>query len=72
MLPIDSHILQKGVPIKTLKLRDVNLLLSKHYGNDWRNQDGIDLSFYSRILNLDLDLEDVICELQKESPLLII
>ena len=79
ILAIDKHILQKGVPVKKMKLRDVDSLLKSHFGDDWRNREGIDLTFYSQILDSQADEniqrnepEEERCELQEEAPFLVI
>jgi hypothetical protein len=44
-----------GCPVSTLKARDVDSLLQKHFG-DWRNRP--ELAFYAPILERTVDAED--------------
>lgn len=60
-------IIEQKNQLKEEKKNDVNSLLSKHYGIDWRENEALELGFYSYILD-DADTieieenEDVICE----------
>ncbi|GBP54416.1 hypothetical protein EVAR_29492_1 [Eumeta japonica] len=40
-----------GVPIKAAKLKDVNNLLTKHYGADWMHLE--ELKYYKNVLTRD-------------------
>lgn len=71
-----------GVPVKALKLRDVEKLLSTHFGNNWRDIES--LEYYKRVVPSSQDLlkqndnddeeapEEQMCEEQEESQLLLI
>ncbi|CAH1104020.1 unnamed protein product [Psylliodes chrysocephalus] len=41
--------------INPVKLNDVDNLLKKHFGADWRNVCGVDLTFYQRIIDSNND-----------------
>lgn len=43
--------LPNNVPVKQLKLIDVDNLLKKHFGVDWRNNPETDLSFYRNLID---------------------
>lgn len=49
IFPTEIHI---GIPPKPLKLKDVNKLLEKHFGPDWKNRE--DLDFYKHAIDDDV------------------
>lgn len=48
---IIPEIMPKTVPVKQSKLHDIDNLLKKHFGPDWRNMCGIDLTFHKSIID---------------------
>ena len=53
------------MPVKNAKLKDVDRLLSKHFGNEWRSQD--ELQYYREVMNFQCNLEDeTICHDEEE------
>lgn len=51
---IDPQPLQNEVPVKPLKLQDVDKLLKKHYGDEWRALE--ELSYYSKVIDAQREL----------------
>lgn len=66
---IQPSVILKRNTLKKEKKDDVNMLLSKHYGEDWRNNETLQFEFYKTVLdNIDDagDAEDeILCELQE-------
>lgn len=52
---MDPPILESGVPVAPDKLHDVNNLLEKHFGKDWRNLQTQELQFYKNLLPINID-----------------
>lgn len=67
------NIIPETNKLKKEKKVDINNLLSKHYGTEWRSIQGIDLSFYSRLLDgpenpsAVEEEPDELCEHQEEN-----
>lgn len=47
--------LPENVPVQAAKLVDVNNLLTKHFGNEWRNLSVDNLSYYRNVLDSEID-----------------
>ncbi|XP_045451968.1 uncharacterized protein LOC123667932 [Melitaea cinxia] len=63
---IKPSIITKGVVVKSLKLRDVKQLLTKHYGENWAELQ--QLQFYTNVLSVQIDedeepTEEIDCEM---------
>lgn len=58
--------LPKKVPVKQEKLTDVDNLLKKHFGPDWRNLNDVDLTFYKNVIDNTGDMEDSDMETAEE------
>lgn len=73
---LEPEIVSMGIPVKSLKKQDVNSLLVKHFGQEWKTLPN--LSFYANILdnceNIDDeildDAQEELCAAQEECPLL--
>lgn len=64
---------QYGFPVKTEKKKDVNNLLSKHFGESWKEME--QLNFYKEVLDTDEYLEvaeDSICENRADDIYLVV
>ncbi|KAL1509952.1 hypothetical protein ABEB36_004616 [Hypothenemus hampei] len=69
---IKPNIIHEKNMLKEEKKKDIDALLSKHYGTQWRNIKEVDFSFYKHVINEalaseDTDAEeDLICEKLEE------
>ncbi|KAJ9599622.1 hypothetical protein L9F63_026529 [Diploptera punctata] len=45
---INPTIIERGVKVNAMKLRDIDKLLTTHYGNEWKTFDS--LKFYTNLL----------------------
>ncbi|KAL1489230.1 hypothetical protein ABEB36_014163 [Hypothenemus hampei] len=52
---LNLELLPMQCEVKPAKLRDVDVLLKKHYGSNWRHFSDVDLSFYKRIIDNVID-----------------
>ncbi|HEY0221234.1 MAG TPA: hypothetical protein VGC17_00165, partial [Lactovum miscens] len=52
---MDPPILESGVPIASAKLYDINNLLEKHFGKNWRDLQTQELDFYKNLLPENID-----------------
>lgn len=48
---INPELVVRLVKVKPQKLKDVDELLKKHFGKEWRHYSGVDLMFYSDIID---------------------
>lgn len=64
-------VIEEKKSLKIEKKNDVNTLLSKHYGIDWRENEELELSFYKHVLDdaeniAETEETDIMCEPQEE------
>lgn len=59
---MDIEQLPIGVKLKPEKMKDVDKLLQKHFGVDWKDQDREDLQFYKAVF-MEEDLPEATDEL---------
>lgn len=72
MVLINPQVIEKQNSVKALKKKDVNMLLTSHYGPEWRND--TDLAFYRNIIDgtENSEAHEELCEQQENTTELFI